>query len=273
MFAVSVFAATAVGPTLGGWITDNYSWRWIFLIKIPLCLVALLAVHRLVEDPPFLKRLKNFRFDFIGLSLLTLGVGALQVFLDKGQEDDWFGSRFITTLVIVSALCLTGLALWEWFQKEPIIDIRLFKSTNFSASCVQMFVIGVVSFCEHRAHAAVPADADGVFGGGGGAGDIHGRTGAVRYHAGGWLADVQSASAVPAGSRLGSHRWQPVFHLQQDEPGHELRHGLVGVRSAAHPGRLDLHSRHAGRVFRPAAGEGHGHCRAGQFRAPILAAA
>ena len=143
---VSVFAATAVGPTLGGWITDNYSWRWIFLIKIPLCLVALVAVYRLVEDPPFLKRLKNFRFDFIGFSLLTLGVGALQVFLDKGQEDDWFGSHFITTLVIVSGLCLAGLALWEWFQKEPIVDVKLFKSANFSASCVQMFVIGVVSF-------------------------------------------------------------------------------------------------------------------------------
>lgn len=146
MFAVSVFAATAVGPTLGGWITDNYSWRWIFLIKLPLCALTLFGVYKLVDDPPFLKRLKNLRFDLVGFSLLTLGVGALQVFLDKGQEDDWFGSHFITTLVITSVVCLAGLAIWEWFQKDPIVDVRLFKSANFSACSLQMFFIGVVGF-------------------------------------------------------------------------------------------------------------------------------
>ena len=146
LFSVSVFAATAVGPTLGGWITDNYSWRWIFLVKTPLCVVTLFLVYRLIEDPPFLKRLKSFRFDYVGFSLLTLGVGALQVFLDKGQEDDWFGSHFITTLVVVSAVSLAGLVLWEWLQKEPIVDVRLFTSANFSASCVQMFFIGVIGF-------------------------------------------------------------------------------------------------------------------------------
>jgi DHA2 family multidrug resistance protein len=108
--------------------------------------VTLFLVYHLIEDPPFLVRLKKLRFDYIGFALLTLGVGALQVFLDKGQEDDWFGSHFITTLVIVSALCLTSLVIWEWRQKEPIVDVRLFKSANFSASCLQMFVIGVVSF-------------------------------------------------------------------------------------------------------------------------------
>ncbi len=146
LFAMSVFAATAVGPTLGGWITDNYTWRWIFLIKLPLCVLTLFGVYRLVEDPPFLKRLKGLRFDIIGFSLLTLGVGALQVFLDKGQEDDWFGSHFITTLVVVAAICLVGLAIWEWYQKDPIVDVKLFKSANFSACCLQMFVIGVVTF-------------------------------------------------------------------------------------------------------------------------------
>jgi DHA2 family multidrug resistance protein len=146
VFAVSVFAATAVGPTMGGWITDNFSWRWIFLIKLPLCALTLLLVYRLVEDPPFLKRIKSLRFDYIGFSLLTLGVGALQIFLDKGQEDDWFGSHFIAMLVILSVASLAGLVLWEWFQKEPIVDVKLFKSLNFSASCVQMFFIGLVGF-------------------------------------------------------------------------------------------------------------------------------
>jgi len=146
LFSVSVFAATAVGPTVGGWITDNYSWRWIFLIKVPLCLLTLAMVYRLVDDPPFLKRLKSFRFDYIGFSLLILGVGALQVFLDKGQEDDWFGSRFITTLVVTSAVCLIALPIWEWHQREPLVEVRLFKSANFSASCVQMFFIGFIAF-------------------------------------------------------------------------------------------------------------------------------
>jgi len=146
LFAVSVFAATAVGPTVGGWITDNYSWRWIFLLKVPLCLLCLVMVYRTVEDPPFLKRLKSFRFDFIGFSLLTLGVGALQIFLDKGQEDDWFGSHFIATLVITSAVCLVALPIWEWFRRDPLVDVRLFKSVNFSACCVQMFFIGFIGF-------------------------------------------------------------------------------------------------------------------------------
>ena len=146
LFAVSVFAATAVGPTLGGWITDNYNWRWIFLIKVPLRVLTLYGVYRLVEDPPFLKRLKNLRFDLIGFSLLTLGVGALQIFLDKGQEDDWFGSHMITTLVVVCVVCLTSLVAWEWFHKDPIVDVRLFRDANFSACCLQMFFIGVVGF-------------------------------------------------------------------------------------------------------------------------------
>ena len=146
LFAVSVFAATAVGPTVGGWITDNYSWRWIFLLKLPLCLLTLVMVYKVVDDPPFLKRLKSFRFDYIGFSLLMLGVGALQIFLDKGQEDDWFGSHFITTLVVTAAVCLIALPIWEWYQKDPLVDVRLFKSVNFSACCVQMFFIGFIGF-------------------------------------------------------------------------------------------------------------------------------
>jgi DHA2 family multidrug resistance protein len=146
LFAVSVFAATAVGPTVGGWITDNYSWRWIFLLKLPLCLLTLLMVYKVVDDPPFLKRLKSFRFDYVGFSLLILGVGALQIFLDKGQEDDWFGSHFIATLVVISAVCLVALPIWEWRQKDPLVDVRLFKSVNFSACCVQMFFIGFIAF-------------------------------------------------------------------------------------------------------------------------------
>jgi DHA2 family multidrug resistance protein len=105
-------------------------------------------VLRLVEDPPYLKRVSGagIRVDYIGIALLTLGVGALQVLLDKGQEDDWFGSRFIVTLVAVSAVCLISLVVWEWRHKEPIIEVRLFKSFNFAAANLMMFTLGVLLF-------------------------------------------------------------------------------------------------------------------------------
>ena len=86
-------------------------------------------MRRFVEDPPYLARLKaaGVKLDYIGIAFLTLGIGALQILLDKGQEDDWFGSRFITTLAIVAAVCLVSLVIWEWFHKSPIIDVRLFQ--------------------------------------------------------------------------------------------------------------------------------------------------
>src|ERR1700722_17925013 len=140
--------APPIGPTLGGWITDNYSWRWIFFINLPVGILAMFLVMRLVEDPPFLRRTKRagVSVDFIGISLLALGVGALQVVLDKGQEDDWFGSRFITRLVIISVVCLVGLVIWEWRHKAPIIDVHLFKNFNFATANVMMFIFGVLLF-------------------------------------------------------------------------------------------------------------------------------
>src|ERR1700739_1231681 len=132
MYGVTVVVAPTVGPVLGGWITDNYSWRWIFFINGPVGIMTIAAVRRIIEDPPYpLQKLgKAVKVDYIGISLLVLGISALQVLLDKGQEDDWFGSHFITALVVVSAVCLVALVLWEWFHKDPIIDIRLFKNFN-----------------------------------------------------------------------------------------------------------------------------------------------
>src|SRR5262249_17302195 len=105
-------------------------------------------VRRFVEDPPYLQRLKGagVKLDYVGIALLTVGVGALQVLLDKGQEDDWFGSRFITTLIIVSAVCLFSLVVWEWFEKAPIIDVRMFKNFNFAGSSLMMFMLGILLF-------------------------------------------------------------------------------------------------------------------------------
>ncbi len=148
LYGITAIMAPTIGPTLGGWITFNYSWRWIFFINLPVGVATWFLVRRFVEDPPYLTRLKSagVKLDYIGIALLALGVGALQVLLDKGQEDDWFGSRFITTLIVVSTVCLISLVIWELYQKSPIIDVRMFKSFNFASSSLMMFTLGILLF-------------------------------------------------------------------------------------------------------------------------------
>jgi DHA2 family multidrug resistance protein len=148
LYGITAIMAPTIGPTLGGWITFNYSWRWIFFINLPVGVATWFLVRRFVEDPPYLAKIKaaGVKLDYIGIALLTLGVGALQILLDKGQEDDWFGSQFITTLVIVSTLSLISLVIWEWYQKAPIIDVRMFKSFNFASANLMMFTLGILLF-------------------------------------------------------------------------------------------------------------------------------
>ncbi|HKD81076.1 MAG TPA: DHA2 family efflux MFS transporter permease subunit [Candidatus Angelobacter sp.] len=148
IFGVTTVVAPTVGPTLGGWITDNYSWRWIFFINLPVGILALFLVILLIEDPPWAKRkaAAGMNFDYIGLGLLAVGVAALQVMLDKGQEEDWFASNFILILAVLAAGCLISLAVWEWFNKAPIIEVRLFKNFNFFGANVMMFFLGILLF-------------------------------------------------------------------------------------------------------------------------------
>jgi DHA2 family multidrug resistance protein len=148
LYGITAVMAPTIGPTLGGWITFNYSWRWIFFINLPVGLVTLFLVYRLIVDPPYLHRLKaaGVRLDYIGIALLALGVGSLQVLLDKGQEDDWFGSHFILTLAVTAAVCLISLVIWEWRHKAPIIDVKMFKSFNFASSNLMMFMLGFMLF-------------------------------------------------------------------------------------------------------------------------------
>src|SRR5579859_1119636 len=148
LYGITAVMAPTIGPTLGGWITFSYSWRWIFYINVPVGILTWMLVQRFVEDPPYLKRLKaaGVRLDYIGIALLAIGVGALQILLDKGQEDDWFGSNFITTLVMIAAVCLISLVAWEWFQKSPVIDVRMFRSFNFASSSLMMFMLGIMLF-------------------------------------------------------------------------------------------------------------------------------
>ena len=148
IYGVTAVVAPSIGPTLGGWITDNYTWRWIFLMNLPVGLLALFLVFTFVEDPPFLKRttLAESRVDYFGFGLLAVGISFLQIVLDKGQEDDWFGSNFILTLSIVSIVCLVTLVIWELKVKDPILDVRLFKNANFANASLMMFMVGAASF-------------------------------------------------------------------------------------------------------------------------------
>ena len=148
LYGVTAVVAPSIGPTLGGWITDNYTWRWIFLMNLPVGILAMFLVFTFVEDPPFLKRmtLKESTVDYVGFGFLAIGIAFLQIVLDKGQEDDWFGSNFILTLSIISVIALVCLVLWELHVKDPIVDVRLFKNLNFATSCLMMFMVGAASF-------------------------------------------------------------------------------------------------------------------------------
>ena len=144
VYGIAVVMAPAIGPTLGGWITDNFTWRWIFFINIPVGILSLLLTSRLIQDPPDLRRrkLSETRIDYTGLGFVALGLGTLQVILDKGQREDWFESRFIMALTVVSAASLIFVIFWEWYQKDPIIDLHLFRERSFAAANFLMFMLG-----------------------------------------------------------------------------------------------------------------------------------
>jgi MFS transporter, DHA2 family, multidrug resistance protein len=144
VYGIAVVMAPAIGPTLGGWITDNYTWRWIFFVNIPVGIVSLLLTSRLIQDPPYFRRrqLSETRIDYVGLGFVALGLGCLQVVLDKGQRDDWFESHFILTLFIIAVSALLFVIWWEWRGKDPIIDLHLFKERTFAISNLLMFMLG-----------------------------------------------------------------------------------------------------------------------------------
>jgi DHA2 family multidrug resistance protein len=152
IYGMAIVVAPALGPTLGGWITDNYNWRWIFFINIPVGIISLILTHRMIQDPPHLvrerklARRRGMRIDFIGLALLALTFGPLQVVLDKGEEDDWFQSHFIVAFATIALVAFIIGVIWELYQKDPIVELRLFKNRSFAASSILMFALGFLLY-------------------------------------------------------------------------------------------------------------------------------
>ncbi|MBZ5542619.1 MAG: DHA2 family efflux MFS transporter permease subunit [Acidobacteriia bacterium] len=148
LYGMGVVVAPIIGPTLGGWITDDYSWHWIFFINIPVGILSLLMTSLLIHDPPYLVRrqLKGLKIDYAGLGFLAVGLGFLQVVLDKGQREDWFGSNFIVWCSVLAVVGLVGALLWELSKKDPIVDFRMLKERNFAIATFTMFMLGFVLY-------------------------------------------------------------------------------------------------------------------------------
>jgi MFS transporter, DHA2 family, multidrug resistance protein len=148
VYGMAVVAAPAIGPTLGGWITDNFNWHWIFFINLPIGILSLLLSNRMVEDPPYLQqeRAKKSSIDRLGLGLVAVGVGCLEFVLDKGQEKDWFGDRTILLTFLVAIFTLAIFVWWEWRHQDPIVDIKLLKNRNFGTAVGFQFILGSVLF-------------------------------------------------------------------------------------------------------------------------------
>ena len=146
IFAQGVVVAPILGPTLGGWITDSYSWRWIFYINLPVGILALFMAQWLVEDPPYIQRNKKATIDFIGFGLLVAWLATLQILLDKGQEADWFGTDWVRWFTAVSVLSFLGFIWWEFTAEHPLVDLRVFKNRNFTVGLILMTTLGAILY-------------------------------------------------------------------------------------------------------------------------------
>ncbi|HEV2322632.1 MAG TPA: DHA2 family efflux MFS transporter permease subunit [Terracidiphilus sp.] len=146
LYGLVAVLAPSIGPTLGGWITDNYSWRWIFFINIPVGILAFILVTRMVDDPPWIKPDRGLlrNIDYVGLSFLTIAMGGMQIMLDKGEENDWFASDFIRVMAVLFIAGMIGLIVWEWNRRQPLMNLKLFRFKNFAICCFLMMLVGGV---------------------------------------------------------------------------------------------------------------------------------
>ena len=149
LYSMAIVTAPAVGPPLGGWITDSFSWRWVFFINVPIGLLSLLLSSRLVHDPPEFTRERreawqggHLRIDRIGIVLIAIGFACLEVVLDRGERDDWLGSHFITTFLVIAVVAITLAIWWEWHHHDPVVELTLLRERNFALACIFYFLFG-----------------------------------------------------------------------------------------------------------------------------------
>src|SRR5580700_3872085 len=149
VYGLAVVVAPTIGPWLGGYITDNFSWRWIFYINIPVGIISLILTYFLVSDPPYMKRSslkEGFRIDYIGIGLISLGLGSMQIILDKGQREDWLSSNFIRVFAVLMVIGIVAGIIWELREKHPVVDLKMLKDRNFAIATTAMFFLGFVLY-------------------------------------------------------------------------------------------------------------------------------
>jgi DHA2 family multidrug resistance protein len=144
-WGVGIVVAPILAPMLGGWLTTDYSWRWVFFINLPFGILGLILLQLFVHDPPYIRR-GSLRMDYWGLGMLVTGIAALQVMLDKGQEDDWFGSHFIVALAVIAAVSLTTFVIWELLSEHPLVHFRLLKFRTFAVGTTLGAILGFVLY-------------------------------------------------------------------------------------------------------------------------------
>lgn len=146
IYGLGVVVAPVIGPTLGGWITDNYSWRWVFYINIPVGILALFLMARFLEDPPYLKNAKPGRIDAIGFGLMAIGLATLQIILDKGQQDDWFDSAWVCWGAALAVFVMAAFIVWELRSSDPIVNLRVLANRNFALGTMLITAMGVLTY-------------------------------------------------------------------------------------------------------------------------------
>jgi DHA2 family multidrug resistance protein len=146
LFGLGVVVAPILGPTLGGWLTDNYSWRWAFWINIPVGILAVILISRYIKDPPYIKNAHAGKLDYMGLGLLAIGLGCMQIMLDRGQQADWFGADWVRIAFPVSVLALGGFIYSQLARKNTLVDLRIFKNRNFAVGTLLIFMFGAAVY-------------------------------------------------------------------------------------------------------------------------------